>query len=318
MCSFYEITPLDTLFFRGSTPMEAGQYNTISLFPPPASVIKGALWTAHCSKNGKNFSDGLVGGEIPAEITGFFINKAGDNNKSKLYTPAPATWYYDCDEKKSRGADLKDIPLCIAKGTSKLFAAMNMKSSAGDVVFAVPKYDAKPLGGAWVSVEFLQNPKMQFEADSVLFAGDIYSLESRTGVGLTQDKKAEDGKLYTSTHIRLHDGISFVVSLESDIDFGEEKMNLGGEKRLAKYKAYKEGCSVFNGHDIGQFLSLMPVEATEEHLSALISSAKLTVTAGWDLAKGFHKPSVSWILAGAVFSKKINDSCVPLAHSKGE
>ena len=44
MSKTYEIIPLDTLFFRGSTPMEAGQYNTVSVFPPPVSVIKGAFW----------------------------------------------------------------------------------------------------------------------------------------------------------------------------------------------------------------------------------------------------------------------------------
>ena len=48
MSKIYEMTPLDTLFFRGSTPMEAGMMTTVSLFPPPISVIKGALWTAYC------------------------------------------------------------------------------------------------------------------------------------------------------------------------------------------------------------------------------------------------------------------------------
>ena len=199
MRSMYEIQPLDSLFFRGATPMEAGQYNAQSVFPPPATVLKGALWTAYCLKNEKDFSDGLVSGEIPTEINGFFIKKNG-----KVYAPAPATWYYDCEDKKKKGAELNGVPLCLAKNLSDSFAKLNMKGSAGNVVFAVPKNDAKPLSGAWVLVDFLQNPKSEFADDTVLFASDIYSSESRTGVGLTPDKKAEDGKLYTSTHIRLH------------------------------------------------------------------------------------------------------------------
>ena len=30
----YEMQPLDTLFFRGSIPMEAGMQNVVSVFPP--------------------------------------------------------------------------------------------------------------------------------------------------------------------------------------------------------------------------------------------------------------------------------------------
>lgn len=304
--NYYEITPLDTLFFRGSTPMEAGQYNTVSLFPPPPSVLKGALWTAYRSKTGAAFSAGLIDGKIPLEIKGFFIKK-----DEKLYVPAPATWYYDSDEKKKKGTELKNVSLCIAKDVSETLNTLNMKSSAEDVVFAVPENDAKSLGEAWVLLDFIQDPKAKFSDDSVLFNSDIYSSESRTGVGLTAEKKAEDGKLYTSTHIRLHDGISFVIAVDSDIDFDKGKMILGGERRIAEYKKYDKTLS-FKENSSGLFLSVMPIEATAENLKSLISSAKLTVTSGWDMAKGFHKSSVSWIPAGAVFNSKVNNSCIPL------
>ena len=65
-----------------------------------------------------------------------------------------------------------------------------------------------------------------------------------------------------------------------------------------------------------KYISLMPIEATEENLKELVSSNKLIVTAGWDLAKGFHKPTMNWIPAGAVFNKKINDSCVVFTQPK--
>lgn len=309
---FYEIIPLDTLFFRGSIPMEAGLYGSESLFPPPVSVLKGALWTAYCSNTGADFAAGLdEDGGIPAEITGFFI-KQGE----KLYAPAPATWYYDCNEKRSRGADCAGIPLCVAKDMAFEFSALNMKSSAGNVAFTVPKEDAKPLSGAWIAIDFLRNPKREFDESSVLFASDIYSTEPRTGVGLTEDKKAEEGKLYTSTHIRLRDDIRLVVSVESAIDFGEGKMILGGERRIAAYK--KCDGLAFDTAESALYLSLMPVEATQANLSVLVASAKLAVTSGWDLAKGFHKSSVSWIPAGAVFASKVSKSCVPLGSEHNE
>ena len=70
MSKFYEIQPLDTLFFRGSTPMEAGLMNSVSMFPPSASVIKGAFWTAYCNETDKSFSEGLIDDKIPFEVEG--------------------------------------------------------------------------------------------------------------------------------------------------------------------------------------------------------------------------------------------------------
>ena len=320
MTNFYEITPLDTLFFRGSTPMEAGQYSAISLFPPPASVLKGAFWTAYCKKNAFSFSENLHDGEIPIAIRGFFIKKTFDNGKEKYYVPAPATWYYDSGDKAKKGSDCKDNKLCIALDKSNTFSRLNMKSSAGSIVFVVPKEDAKPLANAWICIDFIKEPKANFSEDSVLLTSDIYSFEARTGVALDMNKIAKDGQLYSSTHIRLHEDISFVICLESDFDFGEGKILLGGEQRVSAYKKAKDilFTEKFTENNSKQYLSLMPIEATEENLSVLVASSKLFVTSGWDMAKGFHKPSVSWIPAGAVFSKKINNSCISLKDKRGE
>ena len=313
MTSFYEITPLDTLFFRGSTPMEAGQYNTLSLFPPPASVLQGALWTAWCRNKGKSFSEGLTEGRIPIELKAFLIKKVS-GNKSACYAPAPATWYYDADDKASKGTDCDGRSLCIAQDKEEVFAALNMQSSAGNVVFAVPEIDAKPLGGAWINVDFLKKPREKFANDSVLLAADIYGSEPRTGIGLTADKKAENGKLYTSTHIRMKEAISFVVGCECNFEMPEGKILIGGEQRIAELKKCSDIPQGLLQKDdwSHQYLSLVPIKATKENLDALVASAKLMVTSGWDMAKGFHKPSVSWIPAGAVFSQNINDSCIPL------
>lgn len=317
MTKFYEITPLDTLFFRGSTPMEAGQYNTESLFPPPVSVMKGALWTALCQKKGKSFDDGLTAeGKIPFEITGFYIKK-----NTKTYAPAPATWYYDSDEKAKNGKECSGKKLCVALSKTRAFKKLGMKSSAKDVVFVVPKEDAKSLVGCWINVDFIRHPKDQFPEDSVLFPSDIFSKESRTGVALDSNRMAKDGQLYTSTHIRLHDDVSFVISVAGEVDFGEGKMLLGGERRLVSYKNASE-ISFADSSNSSLYLSLVPVEATEDNLSKLVSSAKIFVTSGWSLKQGFHKPSVSWIPAGAVFNGEINDkikqSCIPLENKKGD
>lgn len=314
MSDCFEIIPLDTLFFRGSTPMESGMMNVVSVFPPPLSVIKGAFWTAAHSEKG-DFSDGLVNGEIPLEVTGIFIKKTGEKG-SRYYAPAPATWYYDNDKKISNGEKLDGIKLIEAKKMPEM-KSLGMTSSAGeeDVVFVKAEKDSKSLSGAWVSTDFLREPKQEFGKDDVLFEADILSKENRTNVALDSNRKAKDGQLFSSTHLRLNEGISLVVCFKEKVDFPDEgKLFFGGEKRISKYKRINESPSDSISSNSGgeTFVSLVPVEATDESVKSIISSGKIFATAGWDLIKGFHKPTTNWIPAGAVFSTKINDSCVAL------
>lgn len=336
MSEFYEINPLDTLFFRGSTPMEAGQYNSVSMFPPPVSVIKGSFWTAFCKENNKSFTENLINNEIPFEVTGIFIKKKFKTDKnlkeeSKIYVPSPATFYYDSDEKAKNGTDLKDKELCVAKVNSSLkkfkalsSASNNEEKSSDGIVFVSPKKDAKSLANCWISLDFLKNQKNKFEARDVLFASDIYSLENRVGNGLTPDKKAEDGKLYTSTHLRFLEDISIIVGIEKnpnckiELDFGKGKILLGGEKRISLFEknSDKRLSDLENLSEKENLLSLVPIEATEDNLKSLISSQKLTVTSGWDLKIGFHKSSKTWIPAGAVFNGELENkkSCITFTN----
>ena len=313
MSDCFEIIPLDTLFFRGSTPMESGMMNVVSVFPPPVSVIKGAFWTAVHSKEG-DFSDGLVNGEIPLEVTGFFIKKIDKDNKKLYYAPAPATWYYDNDKKISSGEKLDGIKLIEAKEMQET-EKLGMTSSAGDVVFVKAEKDSKSLSGAWVSIDFLKNPKSKFGKNDVLFEGDIFSKENRTNVALDSNRKAKDGQLFSSTHLRLNEGISLVVCFKEKLALPDEgKLLFGGEKRISKFKRISEdSLNPLSSNSNGEvFVSFVPVEATDESVNSIVSSGKIFATAGWDLSKGFHKPTTNWIPAGAVFNTKINDSCVAL------
>jgi len=313
MSDCFEIIPLDTLFFRGSTPMESGMMNVVSVFPPPVSVIKGAFWTAVHSKDGV-FSAGLVNDEIPLEVTGIFIKKFDKDNKKLYYAPAPATWYYDNDKKISSGEKLDGIKLIEAKKMQET-EKLGMTSSAGRVVFVKAEKDSKSLSGAWVSIDFLKNPKSKFGKNDVLFEGDILTKENRTNVALDSNRKAKDGQLFSSTHLRLNDGISLVVCFKEKLALPEEgKLFFGGEKRISKFKRISEdSLNPLSSNSNGEvFVSFVPVEATDESVNSIVSSGKIFATAGWDLAKGFHKPTTNWIPAGAVFNTKINDSCVAL------
>ena len=312
MADYFEIIPLDTLFFRGSTPMESGMMNVVSAFPPPVSVIKGAFWTALHSDNGDYKSTLDENGNIPLEVAGIFIKKIDKEKKVKYYAPAPATWYYDNDKKISSGEKIEGIKLIKAKKMPET-EKLGMTSSAGEVVFVKAEKDSKSLAGAWVSIDFLKNPNPKFGKNDVLFEGDILSKENRTNVALDENRKAKDGQLFSSTHLRLNEGISLVVGFTEERALPDEgKFLFGGEKRLSKFKRLKEDEFNLNGFDGSSFVSLVPIEAKDETIKAIVSSGKIFVTSGWDMAKGFHKPTVSWIPAGAVFNSKINNSCIPL------
>lgn len=313
MIKWYEIQPLDTLFFRGTTPMEAGLANAVSLFPPPVSVLQGAFWTAYCRNNRRDFADGLQDGKVPLEIKGILIKKKTrkDDKGERLYVPAPATWYYDSEKKVKASMDFEGKCLCSAEKKKESFDTFGIQSSAGELVFVAPQHEAQSLSNAWISVDFIKSPQEQFGEHDVLLEKDVLSWESRTGVGLTDGRLAKDGQLYSATHIRLLDDVTLVVALDSEHDVGQGKMPLGGEQRIVSYREL-EDISIFTEQESGQFLSLVPVEATEGNLKRLVVSQKLVVTAGWDLSRGFHKPTTSWIPAGAVFNENIHDSCMPM------
>ena len=324
MSEYFEITPLDTLFFRGSTPMESGMMNVVSVFPPPVSVIKGAFWTVLFQKRATeehaenvDYTLDLKDEKIPLEVKGIFIKKS-DGKTATYFVPAPATWYYDNDKKISFGENLEGIKLIEAKKMPET-EKLGMTSFAGDVVFVKAEKDSKSLSGAWVSVDFLKNPKAKFGKEDVLFEGDNLSKENRTNVALDSNRKAKDGQLFSSTHLRLNEGISLVVSfadLEKSQKMPEKgKVMFGGEKRISEFKKIDSTeAKKLDFENVGEnlFVSLVPIEADEETVKAIVSSGKIFATAGWDFAEKFHKPTTNWIPAGAVFNENINNSCVAL------
>jgi hypothetical protein len=89
-------------------------------------------------------------------------------------------------------------------------------------------------------------------------------------------------------------------------------MQLGGEQRKCRFEKMMpplfQPCTTVKG-----FVALAPVKATEATMHKLISAYKPTVSAGWDLSRGFHKPTTSWFPAGSLFSEQINNSCIPIA-----
>ncbi len=321
MSVFYEIIPLDTLFFGGSTPMEAGQNVAVSMFPPPVSVIEGSFRTLFLRQqgiapadyvSGKNTSANEIIGnpseKAPFEVSSILIRKNG-----QYYAKVPATWYLDSQKKPKEKADYIGKTIVEAKRNKKLLDDMFVMSSVENLPFVYAKENAQPLGNIWISIDFINSAKTVLEENDFLLQNEILVFEQRTGIALDSNKHTMEGQLYSASHVRLLDGVSMVVGISKEIglkDFG--KIQLGGETRLCSYKKIDFCMPKKAENTMTQFLSLAPIEATEENLDSLVASLKLVITSGWDLAKGFHKPTTSWIPAGAVFTKNINGICIPL------
>ncbi|MDD6961880.1 MAG: type III-B CRISPR module-associated Cmr3 family protein [Treponema succinifaciens] len=321
MSVFYEIISLDTLFFRGSTPMEAGQNVAVSMFPPPVSVIEGSFRTAFLLQKGISPEDYASGKDTsaneiignPSEKAAFKVSSILIKKNGQFYAKVPASWYLDSEKKPKEKTDYIGKTIVEAKRNQKFLDDMFVMSSSESLPFAQAKGNAQPLGNLWVSIDFINSARKVLEENDFLLQNEILAFEQRTGIALDSSKHTVEGQLYSASHIRLLDGVSMIVGISKEIGLKDSgKIQLGGERRLCNYRKI-DFCMPEKSENMGnQFLSPAPVEATKEILESLIASSKLVITSGWDLAKGFHKPTTSWIPAGAVFTKNINGICIPL------
>ena len=318
---YYELTPLDTLFFRGALPMEAGQLAAASLFPPPVSVFIGAIRTAVLHQQGispQMYAAGkaprvesLIGkhGEhAPFELTAVFIKK---NNR--YFAQAPASWYIDTLKKPIRKEDYADKKLLEAQ---RLSSCLDMYSSEHSLPFVKAEYEALPLSSLWIELSFLQQPKERL-GEHILLNSEVYAVENRTGIGLDSNRHVLEGQLYTASHIRLLDDVSLCVGLSQETGLRPEGVvRLGGENRICRYTTNSAPIT-FHGDNTALYLALAPVKADESVLAHVFCAKKPVEIAGWDLQKGFHKPTESWLPAGTVFTQKCSEACIPLPSLAG-
>ncbi|HRQ45046.1 MAG TPA: type III-B CRISPR module-associated Cmr3 family protein [Candidatus Goldiibacteriota bacterium] len=320
MKKWYEIIPVDTLFFRGNIPLEAGQKASSVLFPPPVSVFKGAIRTAHLEQNGVKIKDyvegkadaqvyekiGKPGSDSPFEITAVLLKKNG-----VLYAPVPAVWYAD-DALLSGGSDF--IVLSVAQRREKELQKLGAFSAPANPSVVNDAENPAALAGRWVKLEMLSKmrPGEMLKKSDILAASDFYDIEERTGIGLDSSKRVIKGKLYSGMHLRMKEGVSFVLAIDKDGVISDSGfLCIGGENRVCGYKIMQPPQLPEKG---SLFMALSPVKADLTVLSCLVASQRLYASAGWDMVKKFHKPTVSWLPAGAVFSEKISESLVPLAQ----
>lgn len=322
MTIWYQLTPVDTLFFRGAEPLEAGQPSRDTLFPPPVSVIQGALRTAVLKQRGVTFAEykashcphdvlegiGACGQPASFHVTAILLARRGT-----IYVPCPANWFVE-KEQLPEGARPTLIGRTILRAAPPESAAASLRldSSAGADLPMVRANDAQPLTGHWLRLDCLSTPPTTITADDLLAPGELYDLEPRTGIAIDCKRNVEQGKIYSAAHIRLRQDVTLIVGIDRDIGLADKGfLTLGGEQRMCGYT--RRQAPNLPEKSASMFVTLAPVELTAEMLPDVFAASRPVTLAGWDLANGFHKATTTWLPAGAVLTLNINESCVPLA-----
>lgn len=322
MTIWYQLTPIDTLFFRGAEPLEAGQPSRDTLFPPPVSVIQGALRTAVLKQRGVAFADykanrcppdvlesiGICGQPAPFQVTAILLAR-----RETIYVPWPASWFVE-KEQLPKGACPTLIGRTILRATPPESAAASLRlhSSAGAKLPMVRAVDAEQLAGHWLRLDCLRTPPVTIAVDDLLAPGEFYDLEPRAGIAIDGKRKVERGKIYSAAHIRLRQDVTLVVGIDIDIGLADQGfITLGGEQRMCGYA--RRQVPNLPEKSASMFVTLAPVELTAEMLPVVFAASKPVTLAGWDLAKGFHKATTTWLPAGTVLTRNIHKFCVPLA-----
>lgn len=328
------LTPVDTLLFKGSEPMVAGEnHEARSTFPPMPATLLGALRTAILCQRGIEPRDylsndikiaqgiladyPLLGSpEAPGfEVFGPLLAVSG--GCPDVFFPAPAHWFTSTrpDEDESRV-----LTVSAAENVDQHLTALGLIGSVERPAWVArpPRGDMKSLAGWWVNRRALQvaeQPRFSLKVLGDLseldpkqpsLAGlDLFmAVEARTGIAMDYgNRRVRQGYLYTFRQVRLQSQVHMLVGLSAELvpnhlDAGGI-LQLGGERRYVCYQQaagpeLPKGCSSWA-------LAINPIECGrfESWFQTLPHvSGPLLRMAGWDLKVGFHKPVHSYYPAG--------------------
>ena len=317
------IAPLDTLFFRGAEPMEAGENHFMSfMFPPMPSTLLGAIRTAMLVRNEIPFREFVsrhsadesskVGSLLGTpDHAGFnfggplFLVEQGGREIPLL--PAPIHWFTPkCGLQPDNIGNLlnvlraepipqsaQDFGLC-SSITSKPCNQWRWTTPPSDD-------DLKSLEGNWITLDGLKNPNELKVAGSLKeLAGDspwlvpqelLFFNENRVGIGRNnQARTALAGRLYSTTHVRMAESVRLLLLPDQDLipALGTNGiLQLGGEQRVAQYEL-QEKPNLDGKAKSDSWLSLSPIKSSRvKSLNPIgLASGKLRRIGGWEMKKG--------------------------------
>ncbi|MDQ2805473.1 MAG: hypothetical protein M3Z04_00915 [Chloroflexota bacterium] len=254
------LTASDVWLFRDGKSFDAGSdHRARTLFPPPPSVIQGALRSAYIARTTCSFDDYIHDRPTAAAIRhqigpngqGSYGNLALRGPFVATYNGSQVTRYYPlpadlvrqeqqgpnaaCPWQRLRLRSLDPIVISPVRGHTN---ANQLRWPTTD------SDDAEQPSDYWISEQallaYLTNASVPQPTD-LLHSNDLFARESRVGVGLNnQLRAAQESLLYEVEFARPQFDTGLMVSAEgldgNGVTWGQGgALSLGGENRVAHY-----------------------------------------------------------------------------------
>lgn len=340
-----EIDPLDTLFFKSSEPMVAGQNHEVkTVFPPMPTTLMGAIRTAILLQRDV-LSEFLQTGAPPEahpilgapespgfEVTGPLFAWGEKKTDHEFFFPAPALWFGNVKKAEDGEAVVIRAGRTVEKESQKL----GLKGSVATPVWRNDgnEADVKPLTGFWANPaafsavadgksEIILKTELTHlkpRTPYILPLSAFHQTEERVGIALDAEagnRRVRPGHLYSTTHVRLTPGVRLWVGISEtaapDHLDPVGTFPLGGEQRLVRYQARTDEVSPPAEAKTPWAMSLAPIPCSRLEVWGWAEwprvSGPLIRMGGWDMKKGFHKPMTAFYPAGTTI--RVGDAELP-------
>ncbi len=323
------IEPIDVWMFRDGRPFDAGsQHRAVSLFPPPPTVMQGALRSKHLGVMNANLSQYARRQGAPIieigysdedygvfRMVGPFIAREDEVGRVWRYYPRPT------DAVNVKGQCVPATPR-VEPGIESNLPDQDLQLLHPPVL----RPDEHQVPEWWrqdALKDYLEFGQVFAKHPGIVPESELVERESRTGIVYQQDTgTVEQGMLYEAEFVRLKDDVGLDVDM-ADLPTAwpaDGTFTLGGESRGARYRI------------LGQPAEKMPTTpdddcfklyfATPAYFDGgwrpkakdgwatlvgprvqLVGAAlgRPLVVGGYDLAKREHKPSQRFVPAGSVY-----------------
>jgi CRISPR-associated protein Cmr3 len=226
------IQPFDTLFVRDGKPFSMGEDVWANgIFPPPPSVVYGALRTAHFSKQLKDLQEAGGANDVSSSLR---INQLLLTKKEKVFFPCP---YDVVSSKTDQKNDKKEI--------LKLREAGFPNSSPASFIQVSTKIEQpiESLGGKhFLGLADLNDYLKGSEDISTCNQDDFFEREPK--IGIQKDRNtgaAAEGRLYRVEMFRPKFGTGLFVDWSTDQALNISPsgfLKIGGEGKAVSYTAH--------------------------------------------------------------------------------
>lgn len=308
------LDPIDVWLFRDGKPFDAGaDHHADSLFPPPPSVIQGAVRSHHLVMKGIDLARanasriarevGTATDFLDLRIRGPFIRRG-----EQAYFSLPADVFLDSATGSFRA--LTPRPLKAGEESSNPLP-LSLFTDGAHPAKHVPGFVSQAEWKNYVSGKpFSATP-----------AGDLFEAEGRVGIAQDDRKRvAKDGALYSVNFVRPRENVGLHVEVDGFADWGSKTgaMRIGGEGHGARF-APSSLRTPLPSAEIGKRRKFKLVLLTPTYFSrgwtphdwssqftgpVKLQAAALrrfTSLGGFDWANGDHKPALRYVPSGSVY-----------------